>query len=260
MKKIELESYNLNIFLKDLKELNISLSENQLCQFMQYYELLIEWNQVMNLTAITDFDEVCKKHFIDSLSLIKAYDENSDINSENKIKLYSSVSVIDIGTGAGFPGIPLKIVFPDMKITLLDSLNKRINFLQTVINELELKNIEAIHGRAEDFAGKGKLREKYDLCVSRAVANLSTLSEYCLPYVKVGGKFISYKSEKIAEEMAGAEKAIAILGGKVEKQVKFMLPDSDIYRNLVVVYKCKNTPAKYPRKAGIPAKEPIKDI
>lgn len=255
MKKINLDNYNLNNFLKDLKELNISLSENQLCQFMQYYELLIEWNQVMNLTAITDFDEVCKKHFIDSLSLIKAYD--ADSNCENKSEFDTSASVIDIGTGAGFPGIPLKIVFPNMKITLLDSLNKRINFLQTVINELELNNIEAIHGRAEDFAGKGKLREKYDLCVSRAVANLSTLSEYCLPYVKVGGKFISYKSEKIAEEMTSAEKAISIMGGKVEKQVKFLLPDSDIYRNLLVIYKCKNTPAKYPRKAGTPAKEPI---
>lgn len=255
MKKINLDNYNLNNFLKDLKELNISLSENQLCQFMQYYELLIEWNKVMNLTAITDFNEVCKKHFIDSLSLIKAYD--ADSNCENKSEFDTSASVIDIGTGAGFPGIPLKIAFPDMKITLLDSLNKRINFLQTVINELELKNIEAIHGRAEDFAGKGKLREKYDLCVSRAVANLSTLSEYCLPYVKVGGKFISYKSEKISEEMTSAEKAISILGGKVEKQVKFLLPDSDIYRNLVVVYKCKNTPAKYPRKAGTPEKEPI---
>lgn len=255
MKKINFDNYDLNNFLKDLKELNISLSENQLCQFMQYYELLIEWNQVMNLTAITDFNEVCKKHFIDSLSLIKAYD--ADSNCENKSEFDTSASVIDIGTGAGFPGIPLKIAFHNMKITLLDSLNKRINFLQTVINELELKNIEAIHGRAEDFAGKGKLREKYDLCVSRAVANLSTLSEYCLPYVKVGGKFISYKSEKIAEEMAGAEKAISIMGGKVEKQVKFLLPDSDIYRNLLVIYKCKNTPAKYPRKAGTPAKEPI---
>lgn len=271
MKKIELENYNLNIFKKDLEELNISLNNKQLCQFMQYYELLTEWNEVMNLTAITDFDEVCKKHFIDSLSLVKAYDSNYEINTKNSPEgflenssefqlSFSSLSVIDIGTGAGFPGIPLKIAFPSLKITLLDSLNKRVNFLQTVINELELENIEAVHGRAEDFAGKGKLREKYDLCVSRAVANLSTLAEYCLPYVKVGGRFISYKSEKITEEIAGAEKAINILGGKIENQVKFMLPDSDIYRNLIVINKYKNTPGKYPRKAGIPSKEPILSI
>lgn len=249
MEKIELDNYNLSKFINDLKELNISLSEEQLCQFMQYYESLVEWNKVMNLTAITDFDEVCKKHFIDSLSIVKAFGFDTDF--------LNSLSVIDIGTGAGFPGIPLKIVFPDMKITLLDSLNKRINFLQTVIDELGLKEIEAIHGRAEDFAVKGKLREKYDLCISRAVANLSTLSEYCLPYVKIGGKFISYKSEKIAEEIAGADKAVKVMGGKIERQVKFMLPDSDIYRNLVIIDKCKNTPAKYPRKAGLPSKEPI---
>lgn len=271
MEKIELENYKLDCFLKDLEEFNISLSKVQLCQFMQYYELLTEWNKVMNLTAITDFDEVCKKHFIDSLSILKAFssdnnfgndlDNSSGNSSDNDFcklcDFLKSLSVIDIGTGAGFPGIPLKIVFPDMRITLLDSLNKRINFLQTVIDELGLKEIEAIHGRAEDFAIKGKLREKYDLCVSRAVANLSTLSEYCIPYVKIGGKFISYKSEKIAEEIAGADKAIKIMGGKVEKQVKFMLPDSDIYRNLVIISKCKNTPAKYPRKAGLPSKEPI---
>lgn len=257
MKEISLDNYNLDNFLKDLDELNISLTEKQLCQFMQYYELLVEWNKVMNLTAITDFDEVCKKHFIDSLSLVKAYNPNPVVDSEKSVEIFPSMSVIDIGTGAGFPGIPLKIAFPNLKITLLDSLNKRINFLQTVINELELENIEAIHGRAEDFAVKGKLREKYDLCCSRAVANLSTLSEYCLPYVKVGGNFISYKSENIMEEIAGAEKAISTLGGKVEKQVKFVLPNSDINRNLIVIHKYKNTPNKYPRKAGIPSKEPI---
>lgn len=245
MKKIDLKQYPLDSFLKDLNELNISLNEKQLMQFMLYYELLIEWNQVMNLTAITNFDEVLKKHFIDSLSLIKAYD------------VTKSVAVIDIGTGAGFPGIPLKIAFPNLNITLLDSLNKRVNFLQAVINELSLEEIYAVHGRAEDYVKKEKLREQFDLCVSRAVANLSTLSEYCIPYVKVGGLFISYKSEKIMEEKAAAAHAISILGGKMDHQVEFTIPNSDIYRNLFVIRKCKETPAKYPRKAGIAAKEPL---
>ncbi|MBD5520672.1 MAG: 16S rRNA (guanine(527)-N(7))-methyltransferase RsmG [Lachnospiraceae bacterium] len=257
MINIDLKNYELNIFIKDLEELNIILNEKQLCQFMKYYELLIEWNQVMNLTAITDFDEVLKKHFIDSLSLIKVYRVNSNVNSEISSELNSSISLIDVGTGAGFPGIPLKIAFPKIEITLLDSLNKRINFLNTVIEELGLEDIEAIHGRAEDFSKKGMFREKFDLCVSRAVANLSTLSEYCLPYVKVGGKFISYKSEKITEEIASAKKAVSVLGGKIENQVEFMIPNSDIYRNLVVINKNKKTPDKYPRKAGIPAKNPI---
>ena len=245
MDKINLEQYHLNFFLKDLEELKISLSEKQLIKFMSYYELLIEWNHVMNLTTITDFDEVMKKHFIDSLSLVKAYDVSK------------TVSLIDIGTGAGFPGIPLKIVFPDLDVTLLDSLNKRVNFLNTVIDELGLEKIQAIHGRAEDFAKKGKLREQYDICVSRAVANLSTLSEYCLPYVKIGGYFISYKSEKIEEEKKEAEHAISVLGGKIENQIAFMIPNSDIYRNLFIVRKEKETPAKYPRKAGTAAKEPL---
>ncbi len=254
MKKIKLTDYHLETFLSDLNELHIELSEKQLSQFLAYYEMLVEWNKVMNLTAITDFDEVCKKHFIDSLSLVKAYDVIFSDDIQNGL---SSVSVIDVGTGAGFPGIPLKIAFPDLKITLLDSLQKRVNFLQTVIDELSLQEIEAIHGRAEDFAKKGKLREKYDICISRAVANLSTLSEYCLPYVKVEGYFISYKSEKITEEMQNAEKALSVLGGSVEKQVEFMIPASDIYRNLVVIHKIKETPALYPRKAGVPSKNPL---
>lgn len=235
----------MDFFQKDLEELNIVLNEKQLCQFISYYELLIEWNHFMNLTAITDFNEVCKKHFIDSLSLVKAYD------------MSVSMSVIDIGTGAGFPGIPLKIVFPDLKITLLDSLNKRVSFLQNVIENIKLSNIEVLHGRAEDYAKKEKFREQYDLCVSRAVANLSTLSEYCIPFVKVGGCFISYKSEKLTEEINDAGKAISILGGRVKNQVEFQIPNSDIYRNLLTIYKEKETPANYPRKAGIPSKKPI---
>jgi 16S rRNA (guanine527-N7)-methyltransferase len=249
MQNIDLKNYNISLFMKDLEELHISLTDHQLKQFMAYYELLVEYNRVMNLTAITEFDDVMKKHFVDSLSLVKVF--------YNFLKT-NDVTLIDVGTGAGFPGIPLKIAFPDLSVTLLDSLNKRVNFLQTVIDELVLKKIDAIHGRAEDFAKKGKLREQYDLCVSRAVANLSTLSEYCLPYVKVGGAFVSYKSEKIEEEKAAAEHAISILGGEIEKQVEFMLPSSDIYRNLIVIRKTKETPSRYPRKAGTAAKEPLK--
>ena len=242
---MKIADYDLEQFRKDLDSLSVSLTDEQIEQFIIYYEMLVEKNKVMNLTAITEFDEVLKKHFVDSLSLVKAYDMTQDI------------SVIDIGTGAGFPGIPLKIAFPNMKITLLDSLNKRIGFLQEVIDTLGLEEIEALHGRAEDYAKPGKLREQFDLCVSRAVANLSTLSEYCLPCVKVGGKFISYKSEKISEEMKEAEHAISVLGGKVENQVAFTLPDSDIYRNLFIITKCNETPRQYPRKAGTASKNPI---
>lgn len=207
--------------------------------------MLTEWNQYMNLTAITEYDDVMKKHFIDSISLCRAYD------------VYKKVSCIDVGTGAGFPGLALKIAYPELQITLLDSLNKRIQFLDAVIEKLALTGIETIHGRAEDYAKPGKLREKYDLCVSRAVANLSTLSEYCIPFVKKGGCFISYKSEKIIEEIKAAENAISILGGEIKTQVEFMLPDSDIYRNLFVIEKKKETPKKYPRKAGLPGKDPL---
>lgn len=238
--------YKTEQFEKDLAQLQITLEKEQLLQFLTYYEMLIEWNKVMNLTAITDYDEVLKKHFVDSLSLVKAFD------------LKNNIALMDIGTGAGFPGLPLKIVFPGLKVTLLDSLNKRIQFLNAVIDKLALKDIVAIHGRAEDFARPEALREQYDLCVSRAVANLTTLSEYCLPFVKPEGSFISYKSEKITEEMKEAKKAIKILGGQVEKQVELSLPNSDIYRNLFVIKKIAPTPGKYPRKAGLPSKEPLK--
>lgn len=238
-------NYDLSKFKSMVSQLNIELTDTQYDQFIKYYEMLIKKNEVMNLTAITEFDEVISKHFVDSISLIKVLDVTKDYE------------IIDIGTGAGFPGIPLKIAFPNLKITLLDSLNKRVNFLNEVIDELGLKDITALHGRAEDYAKKGQLREKFDVCVSRAVANLSTLSEYCLPYVKVGGRFISYKSEKLTEELDAASKAINVLGGKIDKKEEFVLPETEIYRTFMIIDKVKETPNKYPRKAGTPSKEPI---
>lgn len=233
------------LLLDKVNKLSIELNEKQVKQFIKFYEMLVEWNKVMNLTGITEYDEVVEKHFVDSLSIVNVVDMN-DIHK-----------VIDIGTGAGFPGIPLKIAFPHLEITLLDSLNKRIKFLNAVIDELGLDNIHTIHGRAEDFAKQENYREKYDLCVSRAVANLSTLSEYCLPYVAVDGMFVPYKSGDIEEELNNSKKAIQILGGKIENTFKFELPGTDIGRSLVKIKKVKNTAKKYPRKAGLPSKEPL---
>ncbi len=233
------------IFEEKLEALGITLTEEQKQQFDTFYELLVEWNKVMNLTGITDYEEVNEKHFVDSVSIVKAIDIH-------KVK-----TVIDVGTGAGFPGIPLKIVFPHLQIVLLDSLNKRINFLNTVIATLGLEGIETIHGRAEDFAKQLKYREQFDLCVSRAVANLTTLSEYCLPYVKTGGMFVPYKSGEIDEEVTQAKKAFFLLGGELEDVIKFQLPGTEIGRSFVKVKKIQKTGKKYPRKAGLPAKEPL---
>lgn len=235
-----------HILEKKAESLSIVLDDKQIRQFEQYYHILVEWNKVMNLTAITEYDEVVEKHFIDSLSIVKVMD------------LTTVDTVIDIGTGAGFPGIPLKIAFPHLRVTLLDSLNKRIKFLNEVIEELELDNIEAIHGRAEDYAKQPKYREQYDLCVSRAVANLATLSEYCLPYVKVDGLFVPYKSGEIDDELNNSKRAVEILGGNIEDVVKFQLPETDIGRSFVKIHKTKETKKKYPRKAGMPSKEPLK--
>ncbi len=231
---------------KQLEKIGLRLDWSQIQQFDLYYEILIEWNKVMNLTAITEYEEVVEKHFVDSLALI------------NSLELERIHTVIDVGTGAGFPGIPLKIAFPHLKITLLDSLNKRIKFLNHVIEELKLKDIQAIHGRAEDYAKIAAYRESYDLSVSRAVANLATLAEYCVPYVKVGGVFISYKSGNVDEEIEESKKAIQILGGRIEDVIKFRLPETDIYRSFVKIDKIQNTGKKYPRKAGLPSKEPIR--
>lgn len=230
---------------KDALLFGVKLDDNQLSQFYTYYEMLIEWNEKINLTAITDFDEVIKKHFLDSIAIGRV------------ISQMDSVSILDIGTGAGFPGIPIKIAFPNIEIVLMDSLNKRVTFLNEVITALSLTKIEAIHGRAEDFAKKDLLREKFDYCVSRAVANLSSLCEFCLPYVKVGGKFISYKSEKAKEELIASENAISILGGGNVACDEFSLPDTDFNRTFILIEKVKETPAKYPRKAGTPIKQPL---
>ena len=233
------------IFENKLNALGIVLTDKQKEQFDKFYELLVEWNKVMNLTGITEYEEVNEKHFVDSISIVKAI----DINKVQK--------VIDVGTGAGFPGIPLKIAFPHLKIVLLDSLNKRIKFLNAVIDELGLTDITTIHGRAEDFAKQKEHREQYDLCVSRAVANLATLSEYCIPYVKKGGLFVPYKSGEIDEEINNSTNAISILGGKLNEVIKFQLPGTDIGRSFVIINKQKNTAMKYPRKAGLPSKEPL---
>lgn len=227
------------------ESLSLILSDSQMQQFEDYYHILVEWNKVMNLTAITKYEEVIEKHFIDSLSIVNAIDLNKIIN------------VIDVGTGAGFPGIPLKIAFPEIHMTLLDSLNKRVNFLNNVIERLGLDDINAIHGRAEDYAKQKEYREQYDLCVSRAVANLSTLSEYCLPYVKIDGFFIPYKSGDIDDELQNSKCAVNILGGAVKDVIRFQLPGTDIGRSFIKIKKIKSTAKKYPRKAGLPSKEPL---
>ncbi len=236
--------YQLEKFRQELEKLNIDLTEEQTEQFLDYYEFLIETNKVMNLTAITDFDEVIEKHFLDSLSLCRVFELNRQIR------------VIDMGTGAGFPGIPLKIAFPQIDLLLVDSLNKRIKFLREATKRLSLENVAALHARAEEIAKDKQYREQFDLCVSRAVANLSTLSEYCIPFVKEGGMFISYKSGDIEEEVSAAEKAVAVLGGNINQVYRFELGEQK--RSFVMIEKQKKTPKAYPRKAGIPTRDPLR--
>ena len=236
-------AYNFDKFIHELEQIHVELNEKQLDQFQIYFEMLVEKNKVMNLTGITEWDEVLEKHFLDSISLIRAVDLNKEL------------TVMDMGTGAGFPGLPLKIAFPNLKVTLADSLNKRVLFLQEVIDALGLTGIEAIHGRAEDLARDKKYREQFDLSVSRAVANLSTLSEYCLPFVKIGGQFISYKSGECDEEVAASKSAVFLLGGKISSVVKFELGESG--RSFIVIDKVKGTSKEYPRKAGTPSKKPL---
>lgn len=227
------------------RTINIELSDVQASHLQTYYEMLVEWNKVMNLTGITEFEDVLLKHFIDSVAICQ-------ITDMSKVK-----TVMDVGTGAGFPGMPLKIVFPHLKITLLDSLNKRIHFLNAVIDKLQLTDIDTIHGRAEDFGRNQEYREQYDLCVSRAVANLSSLSEYCVPFIKVGGRFISYKAGEIDEEVTLATKAIRTLHCEPAIIEKTILPDSDLTRSFVIIKKKGHLDKKYPRKAGMPTKNPL---
>lgn len=237
---------NIEIFIKKLSQIDISINNRQIEQFIMYYDMMTETNRVMNLTSITEPQEVIDKHFVDSLAINKIYELNKNL------------TVIDIGTGAGFPGIPLKIVFPQIQIVLLDSLNKRIKFLNDVVEKLDLKNVTCIHGRSEDIARKSEYREKFDLCVSRAVANLSTLSELCIPFIKTGGKFISYKAGNSCKEIEEAKSAVDKLGGKIKSTTEFFLPGTDFERIFVEIDKVRNTSDKYPRRAGIPSKEPLK--
>ncbi len=231
--------------LNEIQKLNINLSDHQVNQFISFYELLLEWNSFMNLTAITDYENVVKKHFVDSLSISRI------------LKFDQNMSLIDVGTGAGFPGIPLKIVYPELNITLLDSLNKRISFLKETINYLQLTNITTLHGRAEEYAKKDKLGDSFDICVSRAVANLSSLTELCLPFVKQGGKFISYKSEKLSVELDNAMNSITLMGGKIHSIDDFYICNNELYRSFITIIKVGKTPKGYPRKPGMALKSPI---
>ncbi len=233
----------LNVYCK---KWNIELDNEQINQFQKFYDILLEWNAVMNLTAITELRDVIVKHFLDSLAL------------GHFLELQDQ-TLLDLGTGAGFPGIPLKIAFPTLQITLADSQKKRLRFLDTVITELNLSDISTVHGRAEDLSHQAAFREQYDLCTSRAVANLTTLSEYCLPFVKKKGFFVSYKSDNIDTELSDAAYAIRELGGVLDHVEHFQLPDTELFRSLIFIMKEHTTPNKYPRKAGTPSKDLLTD-
>jgi len=234
---------------KAFEELNISANKETILKFEKYMNLVLAWNKKVNLTAITDKDDFIKKHFIDSV-LCAGFDE-----------ITNAKSLIDIGTGAGFPGVPLALIFPCKQFLLVDSLGKRIKILNEILTELEITNALAIHARAEELAHKKEYREKFDVCVSRAVATLATLAEYCLPFVSVGGTFVSYKGPDAAKELKQAEKAIKLLGGTLNDDAKnirkISVQDFELDHNIIIVNKMQKTPSRYPRKAGTPSKEPI---
>lgn len=236
---------NIELFQTSLKDKGVELSEKQLSQFETYYNLLVEWNEKMNLTAITEKEEVYLKHFYDSVTAGFYFDFNQNI------------TVCDVGAGAGFPAIPLKIAFPEIKLTVVDSLNKRIGFLQHVVDELGLKEVSLYHDRAETFAHRPEFRQTFDLVTARAVARLSVLSELCLPLVKIGGHFLGMKGANLPEEVRDGEKAVKLLGGKVKDIHSFVLPIEESERNIIVIDKVKETPKKFPRKPGTPNKSPI---
>ena len=240
--------YNDEILIQGLEELGLAPDEEKLTLLHRYYERMIATNEVMNLTAITEYEDVCVKHFLDSLCLVKAVPE---------LASGAEYRVIDIGTGAGFPGVPLKILFPQIRLTLLDSLGKRITFLQGVAEKCGLTKTECLHARAEEYSRRPEYREKYDLCVSRAVTRMASLTELCLPYVKVEGRFIPYKAGECDEEVNEAREAIAVMGGKLLTSERFLVPESDLGRTLVVVKKERPTDKKYPRGGGKPMKNPI---
>ena len=237
---------NREILKKGLEDLGITASDKILNDFKIYREILVDWNQKMNLTGIEDEKEVYIKHFLDSVSSVK----------NNYIK--DGISIIDVGTGAGFPGLPLRICLENIELTLLDSLNKRINFLQEVSDSLELDNIEFIHGRAEDFGKLEEYREQYDVATARAVAGLPILMEFCVPFVKVGGYFICLKGPNANLELEESKVAMEVLGIEFIEKIDVELPETDLNHNILVFKKVRNTPEKYPRKAGKPSKNPIK--
>lgn len=236
---------NIDILKSGVEKINIKLDQDQLNKFAKYKDMLKEWNEKINITAITDDEEIDIKHFLDSLTPIC-----TTLFEGNK-------KIIDIGTGGGFPGLPLKIANDNLNVTLMDSLNKRIIFLNEVIKELGLKDIIATHGRAEEMAITPLHREQYDICVSRAVASLNTLAEYCIPFVKVGGYFISMKGPEVGHELKEAEKAIDLLGGKIVRTEIIEIPHSDIKHSLIIIEKIQKTPTKYPRGGGRPKKNPL---
>ena len=239
-------NYDLTKLYNGLDSLGIEYNDNKINQLISFYEMVVEKNKVMNLTGITEFDEFVYKHFLDSLILEKAFPQ-----------IKNNISVIDVGTGAGFPGIPLAIIYDNAEFTLIDSLNKRVNFLNEVITALSIENVNAIAGRAEELGKNSLYREQYDLCVTRAVAEINLLSEYTLPFVKVGGKCIPYKSLQINDEIENGSKAISILGGEIDRVVEIDINGTDLYRNLLLINKINSTPSKYPRRPGIPKKKPL---